>query len=567
MAIDKSILDIAQNESIQGNYKDLFTIIAEKNKGGIGDSCNPHSIGDVQRIADLQHEIIKTNIGSGNYRTLEDVQKSSVMDVELLLKDIQKRDPYKVPRDVAQSMGVGDAYFNDVLGMGTGIDPTMYAQSFVPIALSPYEGASLYSNGGLAQVIIDKKAKGLQLNGFEFEGQTVDDAKKLKEHAIKTKFDQYIPIVNALIYGGGIQFPIFKNDSLKTNGTMMLSLDELIEKGICGKDQIERWVETDRWNTVMIPRYNIAAADYLLPQSVYIPISSLRVNTDRTALVRPTKLPYWATIFQLGWSTSDFVGYIKDLYDYTITIMTIPIMFQQQSLLFSLLPLDAALLVGGMSSGAQSIADYNAAQLAKSSLLNPGVLNSVGDIKVIDRAFTGVEPLIKAMRQNLCAKAKLQETVVFDTQSTGFSDNKESMTLKQTEAVKMLGNSIAPQLDTLVKILVIDCFGANSEQSKKFTRITFNPSLVLSEGEKAEKGLKLAQFLQYMINAKFTHEIAVNSAKQYFNYEISEKDMAEVKKIKPEEDNKDGIGAKGHLNPDKNHNLGKTDKDKPEKKE
>jgi hypothetical protein len=241
MVIDKTIQDIANNENIKGNHHDLFQIISEKNKGGLGDSCNAHSIGDVQRIADLQHEIIKGNIGDGNYRTLESVQKSSVMDVAKLMKELKQRDPHKIPVQVAKDMGlVGDAYSNDVLGMGTGIDPTMYSQSFVPIALSPYEGASLYSNGGLAQVIIDKKAKGLQLNGFEFEGQTVDDAKKLKEHAIKTKFDQYIPTVNALIYGGAVQFPVFKNDDLKTNATMMKSLDELIESGICGKDQIER---------------------------------------------------------------------------------------------------------------------------------------------------------------------------------------------------------------------------------------------------------------------------------------------------------------------------------------
>jgi hypothetical protein len=413
--------------------------------------------------------------------------------------------------------------------------------------MSPYEGAALYANGGLPQIIIRKKAKGFLLNSFEFEGLEPEDAKVLKEHAINLGFDRAIPTEEALIYGGATMYPVFKKEGRKIS-SYLYTIEALKKEKILEKDSIARFVCADRWNTVIVPNYNITAEDYLNPSSVYLPLGAIRVNTERCALLRPIRLPFWAAISQLGWSTSDYTGYMKDIYDYRITMMTLPLLFQQMSLLFQLLPLDATLLIGG-TENAKEIAEYNAAEMRTASILNPKALNAIGDIKVIDRTFSGAEPMIRTMRQNLCANAYMQESVIFDPPEKGFSDDKNSITLKQSEAIKMIGTEMAPQLQKIVDILVVDCFGPNSPQAKKHVRVTFNPSVVLSEEEKADKGLKAAQYIKTLTDAGMPVDMATRSAKQYFNFEIDKADLSTLETRVKEQDKqqKDAAAVKDQV--------------------
>jgi hypothetical protein len=164
------------------------------------------------------------------------------------------------------------------------------------------------------------------------------------------------------------------------------------------------------------------------------------------------------------------------------------------------------------------------------NILNPKALNAIGDIKVIDRTFTGAEPLIRAMRQNLCANAYMQESVIFDPEQSGFTDKTDSIKLKQSEAIKMIGTEIAPQLQKIVDLLIIDVFGPTSKLLQDNVRVTFNPSVVISEEEKAEKGLKCAQFIKTLTDSNLSPVTAVNLAKQYFNMEIAKEDMAEIER-------------------------------------
>jgi hypothetical protein len=429
----------------------------------------------------------------------------------------------------------------------------MYSNITMPVMVSPYEGESLYANGGIPQVIIDKKALGIRLNGIEFLGLSVDDTKKLKDHALKLGFEHTLPIHDALKFGGSMYYPVFKKEK-STHAFYASTLEELMKEGICDANQITRFVGVDRWNAIMIPDFDLTSDSYVKPSSFFIPISGKRINSERCAMIKPIQLSYWGTVSQIGWSTSDFVGYIKDVIDYDITIKTLPVLFQQMSLLFQLIPLDQVILISGKNK-AQEVADFNSEQLRQANIMNPKALNAMGDIKVIDRTFTGVEPIIGAMRKNLCAKAKLQESIIFDIQSSGFGKDEISIKLKQSESVKMLGNIIAPQLNSLVKILVIDCFGVNSVQAQTNVTITFNPSIVLSEQEKAEKGLKAAQFIQYMTNSNIPLHIALEGAKQYFNYEISEEHLNELKKINIITMKNEKQGQPGQLNTEKNHNL------------
>ena len=510
----KTIKAISENPSIKGANKQILKIIAAKNSG-VRDSLQAHSISEITQIKGFLEDQVKSNLSNnGGYRSIEDVCKQSHFDVNKLVSQFKEK------------KGVGDAYYNDLFGVGTGIDPTTASTSYLPINISPYEGASLYANGGLPQVIINKKAKGVLMNGFDFEGLDPDSAKKLKEHCLNKGLDQNLPLMEALVYGGAVMYPVFKKEGNKLS-TYLMSLKELVKSGILEQNSIDHWVTADRWNVVVVPNYNITAEDYLNPESIYIPFGAMRVNTERCALLKPNKLPFWAAISQLGWSTSDYSGYIKEIYDLRITMMTFPILFQQMSLLFQLLPLDATLLTNGPGH-ATEIADYNAQKLREASILKPMALNAIGDIKSIDRSFQGAQPLLLAMRQNLCANADIPESVIFDTLPTGFSDNKEAITLKQSESVKKIDVSITPQLKNIVKILVIDCFGLESKEALSDVRLTFNPAVVLSENEKADKGLKCAQYIQALVGSGMKLDIAVKSAKQYFGFEIDAGDMSDI---------------------------------------
>lgn len=567
----RPIHDIAKNPAIKSSYGEILKIIAKNNKGGkngVGDSTGSLTLTDINSIKYHQETIIKNNYnktldagGYGGFRTTEDVVKSSIIDTTKIITN------YIKVKELSRR-GVGDSYENDIIGVGTGIDPTSYSRVTLPIYMSPYEGSALYSNGGLAQIILNKKAKGILLNGFEFEGDIgTDNLKRLKDHAIKVHFDTGLNLVDALVFGGAFDYPVFKKDS---DSTFIYSLENLCKEGIADTNQINRWVSVDRWNTVMIPSYNITAEDYLNPQTVYIPISGTRVNTERAAMIKPTKLPYWAAITQLGWSTSDYVGYYKDLQDYKIVLMQIPILFQQMSLLFQLLPLDQVLMVSGTDKAAE-IADWNEKKLREASILHPKALNSIGDIKVIDRTFTGAEPLIRMMRQNLCANAYMQEKAIFDAESSAVKTGKDALYITQSEGVKMAAVSIAPDCANLVKLLLIDCFGRNSKEALEGNvRITFNPATVLSETEKAEKGLKAAQYIQTLVSSGWPVGEATESAKQYFNFEVTEEILNKLKTLPRPQDVDRQSGQPGMKNAEKNHNVGGTkyeEKDKYQDKE
>ena len=391
---------------------------------------------------------------------------------------------------------VQDGYENPVSGVGTFIDPGMQTEAFVPVSILPQEATAYYASAGLPARVIDKKAGVLALDGihFECEKYTPDDIQRLEAHAHKTGFDEaYLnAITQALIFGGAVAYPVLSQDNPLT---FQKSIEEIIAAQKKDQGFIKWWVVADRWNCVFVPEYNITAQDYLYAKSLFIPLGGVRVNTERMAMVRPKKLPFWGAIQQMGWSTSDFEGWIKDYESYEIMKMSLPIMAQQSSLMYHAMPADGLIIENGPEA-AREFFKENEQQMREWSILHPRAVNSIGEIKILERTYSGFNNLIAESRLAFSSSCGIPESVLFAEKSTGLAtDNADDIELKQSEMARLLFNNVAPAFKNCVKILVADCFGRNSEQYKYAdeVQIKADDGVVMSDQEKAQIGQSLAQ--------------------------------------------------------------------------
>lgn len=391
---------------------------------------------------------------------------------------------------------VQDGYENPVSGIGTYIDPGMSTEAFVPVSILPQEATAYYASAGLPARVIDKKAGVLALEGVQFECEkfTPDDIAKLEDHAHKTGFDEaYLnSITQALIFGGAVTYPVLAGDNPLT---FLKSLDEIIAAQKKDKDFISWWVTADRWNCVFVPEYNITAQDYLYAKSLFIPLGGVRVNTERMAMIRPKKLPFWGAIQQMGWSTSDFEGWIKDYESYEIMKMSLPIMAQQASLMYHALPADGLIIENGPEA-AREFFKENEAQMREWSILHPRAVNSVGEIKILERTYSGYDNLMQKAMIAFCASCGIPESVLFAERPSGLaSDNADDVELKQSEMSRLLFNNVAPAFKNCIKLLVADCFGRNSEQFQYAdeVKIKADDGVVMSDQDKAQMGSTLSQ--------------------------------------------------------------------------
>lgn len=521
MAKYKTFGDLATDEKLSESYRDIYKMIDDvyPKAPGVMDSERGHSLSDLAEIQSKQYEIVKANLvkDGASYRTATELREQSRLDMTKLRQQI-----------LGQAT---DGYSNSMTGVGTGTDPNYYTSATIPVSLSPYEVSAIYSNGGLPQVIVNKKSKGIILNDFYFEGLEVDDCAKLKDYALKVGFDRALPLRDAVSFGGAGMYPRFKRDNL---GSFVMSLEDLMKIGVLDINCIDYWITPDRWNIVHVPNYNLTAKDYLNPDFIYVPLGAQKVNCQRVSLLKPYPLPYWAAIQQLGWSTSDFVGYLKQIYDYEIMISSLPIMFQQMSLIFQTIPFDASMLTNGPDE-VKALQVLNQQQMRSWSGLNPKLVNSVGDIKVIERTYAGFADMINSIERNIGARSSIPYSVLFSQDKTGFSKDTEDLTLKQSEAIRFICNEITPQLKNVVKILAISCFGRNSMQAQADISLVFGNPAIITDQEKADIGTKFGGFVQAMTSgAGMPLDMTLTLAKEFYTYEMDEAEFARLQQI-PEE--------------------------------
>ena len=423
-------------------------------------------------------------------------------------------------------------YADPTTGIGTPIDPGMNVQSFIPVSILPNEATSYYAGGGIPARIINKKAGCLSLDGIHFECSewNPDDIQKLDDYAYKCGFNEAYAeaITQSLIFGGAITYPVVTGDNPLTYQLTLEQLKlRLAEKG-AEKDFIKYWVNADRWNCVFVPKYNLTAEDYLYARSLFIPLGGVRVSTDRMAMVRPQKLPFWGAIQQMGWATSDFEGWIKDFEAYQIMKMSLPIMAQQSSLMYHAIPADGLIVENGPDY-ARKFFKENEQQMREWSMLHPRAINSVGEIKILDRTYSGYHDLVNEAKLGLCASSGVAESILFEEKATGLaSDNREDVTLKQSEMIRLLFNNVAPSFKNCIELLVCSCFGLNSEQAKLASKVQIKPDngFVLSEMDKAQLGNSFTQMAGQFVAMGVPLSTAIKVAQKFVpSAELDEETM------------------------------------------
>ena len=439
------------------------------------------------------------------------------------------------PDEVEKSMYLniaGDTVYNKKNGIGTMVDPSVYTRSNIPVMIGPFEESNLYASGGLPAIIIDKKSKAMTIQGATFKAQDKfwdsNKIQMLEEAALITGFNDAVgdSALNSFLYGGGILYPVFKKD---TPGKMLQDMygPMKLEKGC-----IERWVTVDRWNLTIVPSYIVTAQDYLKPKTVFIPLSSLEINTSRAAFVKPKQEPYWVYLLNLGWCPSDMCGWIRSYYGYKITCQSIPVMAQQMSLLLYRMPLDALNATMGADK-VQELMKINEEKMNEWSAVSPKAVNMVGEVEVVDRTYSGFEQFVGAMKSELAAQSELPEPTLWHTPNKGFSDNTTESLLKQSEALRMSQAYLERCMKPCTDALIAHVFGKDSEEweNRHTIRMSFAKPVISTEKDLAEVGARFAASVSSFVNAGVSPDTALELSSQFFpTVKITDELLAKAKK-------------------------------------
>lgn len=522
------------------HHKKIFELLAERENKAQQTEDGPGEIvldnSDLETIKEeLAGFVQDARSAAGDVQTATEMRKRMLTELPAQMRrQMEARQEAAAQHKLAQTPGIvqdGD-YVAPESGIGTAIDPGMNVQSFVPVSIMPSEATAYYAGGGIPARIINKKAGCLSLDGVHFEcaGMDPEDIQRLEDYANECGFSEAYAeaVTQSLIFGGAICYPVVDGDNPLTYGKSLEEVKKQVGKKI---KFIKYWVTADRWNCVFVPDYNLTAQDYLYARSLFIPIGGVRVSTERMAMVRPQKLPFWGAIQQMGWATSDFEGWIKDFEAYQIMKMSLPIMAQQSSLMYHAIPADGLIIENGPEF-AKDFFKENEAQMRKWSMLHPRAINSVGEIKILERTYSGYRDLIKEAALGLCASSGVAESILFEEKATGLaSDNRDDVTLKQSEMIRLLFNNVAPAFKNVIELLVCSCFGANSPQAALAKKVQIKPDngFVLSEMDKAQLGSSFTQIAGQLSAMGAPLQKAIKVAKAFIpSAEIDEDTMNEL---------------------------------------
>lgn len=504
------------------NFKKIYQIASGKidSQEGVSDSKqSPVSFtnSEVEEIKDLQFETVKANYTAdeGGFKTVEDLKKEVTIDTNKAITSIMK-----------------DGFYNPGSGIGTDIDVGNWGKPYEPLLIGPYDASAMYSSGGLTQIIIDKKSRGLCISGYEFTSGAMDSSElmELRDYAESLGFSSIIAQAarDSLLFGGSSIYPIFKGD---TPVTTAMTFKQLLETKLLKRGCIDYFAEADRWNMTVVPDYDLSAKDYLNPSTFLVPISGIEVNSDRASFIRTKPLPYWSAIRQLGWGASDITGWAKSLIGYEIMAMSLPIMCQQMSLLVHTLPLDGIIAQNGVKA-AKAWQKENEREMRDWSILNPKAINSYGEISVVNRNYSGFDSLIDAIRKDVAAKSGLPESLLFYSMPNGiFNKSEDDVMLKQSETIKLIQQVVAPCVQKLIPILAISYFGCRGQKDlEKYQsiKISFDTPVVSNPQKKADVALKMAQAIQLLYVTGFDKGQAVNIVSKVIGEVEMPSDMSSI---------------------------------------
>lgn len=452
--------------------------------------------------------------------TLTTITERANQNIGIVMDCLQSKKPMTAEeiRQKAQSpVGIRDSIINGRWNINNSVDPTRANLSLPNIYISPWEANSLYSQKGIFETIINKKAKSILLNGCNLENKHLSqkqiDLVKEKMEVLNFKEMLSESTLTSLVYGGALVFPLFKRD---TPITTSLPLDALLKLGVLKKDCIDYFVQLDRWNTFIIPPYNPTQKDFLRPDVYTIPFLGSDVYHARCARVVTAKQAgYWGQIVNQGWGISDMCGYVQSGMNYKVAIQSLPLMIQQMSILARVVNVDGVLATEG-ANALDALVEQDTIRTREASADNPVTMDVLGDIKSINRNFGQVPELIRLLRQDLASDATLPEPLLFSSEKGNFSsgDDTQGNLFKQNESVQMIHKDLESQFKQLAKIVIIDALGTDDEIIKAlpYTQIHFDQPVIANALERAQIGKFHSETVFNLVSARLPIDVAVEMA-------------------------------------------------------
>ena len=490
---------------------------------------------DTERLAKKcgikQVDTLKTVIERANRNI------GAVIDCAKKKKDVSAQEMHQT--------AIRDSIMNGRWNISNGADPSIANITLPNVYISPWEANSLYSQKGLFETIINKKSKSILLNGINLENSKLSQEQidKVKEKMEVRNFRNILAdsVVNSLVYGGALTFPMLKKDSPVTTG---MNLNQLLRLGILGKDCIDYFVTLDRWQTFIIPPYNPTQKDFLRPEVYTIPFLGSDVHHSRTARVVTAKQAgYWGQIANQGWGISDLCGYLQSGMNYKVAVQSLPLMIQQMSILARTINVDGVLATEG-SNALDALVDANTIRTREASADNPVTMDILGDLKAINRNFGQVPELIRLLRQDLASDAIIPEPMLFSSERGNFSsgDDTQGNLAKQYESVKMIHKELEPQFKQLVKIMIIDALGASKEviEALPYARLHFDEPIIANALERAQIGKFFSEEVFNLVSARLPIDKSVEIASKNVSSELVNADMLkQLKEIQAKGDKQD----------------------------
>lgn len=448
--------------------------------------------------------------------TLETVSKRAEANIGIVMDCILSGKPKKA--EELHQTAIRDSIINGRWNVNNPIDPARANLALPNIYISPWQANSIYSQKGLFETIINKKAKSILLNGCMIENKHLPQSKMdiVNERAeVKHNFKSVLAesTLTGLVYGGELTFPMFKRD---TPVTTRLNLNALLKLGVLGKECIDYFVQLDRWNTFIIPPYNPTQKDFLRPEVYTIPFLGSDVYHGRCARVVPAKQAgYWGQVLNQGWGISDLCGYLQSGMNYKVAVQSLPLMIQQMSILARTVNVDGVLATEG-ANALDALVDEATIRTREASPDNPVTMDVLGDIKSINRNFAQVPELLRLLRQDVASDATLPEPLLWSSEKGNFSsgDDTQGNLFKQNESVQMIHKDLEPQFKQLAKIMVIDALGASDEVIKAlpYTQIHFDQPVIANALERAQIGKFHSENVFNLVSAQIPVDIAVEMA-------------------------------------------------------
>lgn len=510
------------------DFSMMYDVINKSNAGVRFDSDGRPLVKDSVNVRGIPVSDVEYVTEALNTYTLEALKNKThdVMSAQEVKSEIIKRTPKIIDHVTRKKDIQNDSVLNTAFGIGT-TDDTVFQNLVRPnVWISPYEAASLYSQKGILENVINKKSKSILLNGLKIKNPRLSakEIDKVSENAVRLNIPEIITnaVLDSLVYGGDLLFPVFRKDSPMT---FNLPFSTLLKLGIIGKHCISRFISLDRWNTWIIPPVDPTQKDYIEPNQYFIPYMGVNVSRQRSArVVTSPQAGWWGKVITQGWGISDFCGYYASYEQYKVVMQAVPFMIQQMSVLVRSVNVDALLATSG-ANVLDDVMSENLVRTRRATAENPINIDIIGELKAIDRDFTNVPDLIKMLRQGFAADAQIPEPMLFSSEKGNFAsgDDTQGNMEKQWESVKYIHKTVELQLRKIAALLVIDTLGATDKVMKAlpYTTIQFDSPVIANASDKAAIAESLAKAYFSLVGGAMPMDIAADIAFSYAGGDLS----------------------------------------------